>query len=425
MVNLKHSILLLSSTHALRGADRYLQALSFQGISSAEDEDCLPCHVVRPEVLTVNSSGHHDFRCLTPLLGDAYDSARSSLALEGLPPDLVQANQNSLEAGMWHICIQTGHYQVLHDQNRVVLAESPAIVDHSARRLSELSHFEQRRGRKSLLAVRVSSSVSGLSPTETLDEIAGALFGLGTNPYQLQPQQVVVNHVATVSHRQLVYEPAVEIIPGTIQNGVTEISIAAPFDSTVDVQTDILPLLVTATRDHIGSEAMDSIDNIIFCLPTGASFQGDADWTAFTYLWEPYSYYQQSRCTRLSVVMHELGHSTGFQHSGTAENDYNDKAGYMGFAVNEIGSPLKAYVSVNLHFYYCYGCHEIMRADILALLFLVSVAIRMGTSTTYRDGSKIVRWILILRLPSIRSSNSVWLLLCMRATNVWKSATRL
>ena len=351
MVNLKHSILLLSSTHALRGAERNLQ-----------DVDCLPCHVVRPGVLTVNSSGHHhDLRCLTPLLGDSYGSERTSLALEGLPHDLVQANQNALEAGRWHICIQTGHYQILHDQNRVlVLTESPIIVDHSARILSERSHFEQRRGRKSLLAVRVFSSVSGVSPTETLDEIAGALFGLGTNPFQLQPQQVVVNHVATVSHRQLIYEPAVEIIPGTILNGVTEISIAAPFDSTVDVQTDILPLIVTATRDHIGSEAMYSIDNIIFCLPTGASFQGDADWTAFTYLWEPYSYYQQSRCTRLSVVMHELGHSTGFQHSGTVGNDYNDKAGYMGYAVNELGSPLKAYVSVDIHYSYRYGHHEIM-----------------------------------------------------------------
>jgi hypothetical protein len=306
------------------------------------------------------NSENYDFRCLTPLLGDSYDSARTSLALEGLPPDLVQANQNALEAGMWHICIQTGHYQVLHDQNRVLLAESPIIVDHSARRLGELSHFELRRGRKSLLAVRVSSSVSGISPTETVDEIQGALFGLGTNPYQLQPHQVVVNHVATVSHRQLIYEPAVEIIPGTIQNGVTEISIDAPFDSTVDVQTDVLPLIVAATQEHIGSEAMYFIDKIIFCLPTGASFQGDPDWTAFTYLWEPYSYYQQSRCTRLSVVMHELGHSTGFQHSGTGDNDYNDKAGYMGYAVNEIGSPLKAYVSVLISCCCRYACHEII-----------------------------------------------------------------
>ena len=357
MVDWKHLVLLLSSTHALRGVDRHPQA--------GEDEDCLPCHVVRPVVLKKSSQSTNDrsendynsnVRCLTSPFGDdSYDnddSTRTSLALEGLPPDLVQANQNALDAGLWHICIQHGHYQVRHDQNRVRLAESPTIVDHSTRRLAERSNYERRRGRKSLLAVRVSSSVSSssMAPLETVDEIAGALFGLGTNPYQLQPQQVVVHHVATVSHGQLIYEPAVEGISGTIQNGVTEISIPVPFNSTVDVQTDVLPLLVTATREHIGSETMASVDKIIFCLPTGASFQGDAEWTAFTYLWEPYSYYQESRCTRLSVVMHELGHSTGFQHSGTVGNDYNDKAGYMGYAKNEIGSPLKAYVSVTIDF---------------------------------------------------------------------------
>lgn len=42
-----------------------------------------------------------------------------------------------------------------------------------------------------------------------------------------------------------------------------------------------------------------------------------------------YSYYQQSRCTKLSVVMHEVGHSLGFRHSGYAGNEYADESGYM------------------------------------------------------------------------------------------------
>lgn len=350
MTQWKNLLLLLSSAHAQRGVDRYLQ-------QEKVSDECLPCKVVRPEVLTESSAldnFEYDLRCLTSALDNG--SLRTSLALEGLPTDLLHANKDALEAGEWHICVQAGDYHVQHEQNRVLLAESPTITifDRRDRSLQEQSNYDLRLGRQSLLAVRVSSSVSGVSPTETVDEIEAALFGSGPNPDQLEPHQVVVNHYAAVSHGQLLYEPAVADIPGTIRNGVTEISIDTPFDETVDVQTDILPRLLTATRERIGSDTLDSIDKIIFCLPTGAHFEGDADWTAFTYLWEPYSYYQRSRCTRLSVVMHELGHAVGFLHSGTADgNAYNDKAGYMGYAVNELGFPLKAYVSRHLTFPPC------------------------------------------------------------------------
>ena len=43
--------------------------------------------------------------------------------------------------------------------------------------------------------------------------------------------------------------------------------------------------------------------------------------------------------------MHELGHGLGFQHSGVDDNLYADKSGYMGYAVNRVGAPRKAFVS--------------------------------------------------------------------------------
>ena len=36
----------------------------------------------------------------------------------------------------------------------------------------------------------------------------------------------------------------------------------------------------------------------------------------------------------------------GFQHSGIGDDMYNDKTGYMGFAINRLGMPLKAFVSL-------------------------------------------------------------------------------
>jgi len=111
--------------------------------------------------------------------------------------------------------------------------------------------------------------------------------------------------------------------------------------------------ILEATEEQLGS--LDEIANhIIFCIPTGSLIQGSTAWMAYTYLYEPvsvdvlalprmncgpcvatpstntsafslspqYSYYQKSRCTRLSVVMHEMGHSLGFRHSGLHGNGY-------------------------------------------------------------------------------------------------------
>lgn len=40
-----------------------------------------------------------------------------------------------------------------------------------------------------------------------------------------------------------------------------------------------------------------------------------------------------------------MGHGIGFKHSGMGGNEYADKTGYMGYAVNSPGAPRKAFVS--------------------------------------------------------------------------------
>lgn len=56
--------------------------------------------------------------------------------------------------------------------------------------------------------------------------------------------------------------------------------------------------------------------------------------------------YFVSNATPHNTAIHELGHSLGFQHSGIEDNIYADKTGYMGYAVNQIGTPRKSFVSV-------------------------------------------------------------------------------
>jgi hypothetical protein len=44
----------------------------------------------------------------------------------------------------------------------------------------------------------------------------------------------------------------------------------------------------------------------------------------------------------------KMGHGLGFQHSGIGDDTYSDKTDYMGFAVNMVGLPRKAFVSLSL-----------------------------------------------------------------------------
>jgi Gametolysin peptidase M11 len=46
--------------------------------------------------------------------------------------------------------------------------------------------------------------------------------------------------------------------------------------------------------------------------------------------------------------MHEMGHGLGFKHSGNGVDEYADKTGYMGYAVNYQAMPRKAFVSIAL-----------------------------------------------------------------------------
>ena len=272
-------LLLISSAHALRGGnDRHLQ-----------QTNCLECHVVHPEVLRESNVAVPEvesLRCLTSKTLPSSTSAsstssrtsshfRSSLALEGLPQDLIDANLDALKAGEWHICIED--YTIFPDTHTVLVAEDSKILsldddeqDAARRHLQD----QVRVGTQRLLAVRVTSAVSGEEPNETLESIEGAIFGTGPNPDNISAEGTVVQQYAAVSHGQLLFQAAEG---PSIINGVLEIAIDLPFVGTTNVQTQILPLLRTATEAAVGSSLSSNTpvaDKIVYCLPDGRRFSG-------------------------------------------------------------------------------------------------------------------------------------------------------
>lgn len=285
------------------------------------------CHVVHPEIL-VEDKDHSVERdevvhCVTQLPGNSF---RSALSIE-LPPLFLKQHSEFLEQGSLHVCIQDATVQ----HGSVLLGSEPEFeVLHTSDQRRKLN--VATTGTKRLLAVRITTEQE--RPDETLEFMEGTIFGTGDQA----ETHSVVSQYAALTHGQLQY---VKAEGPNIVNGVTEVRIQTSSLVGKDVQGNLKEDILTQTEDLLG-DLEDVADNIIFCLPTGSLFN-DKDWTAFTYLFEPYSYYQKSRCTRLSVVAHELGHSLGFQHSGVGDSKYADKSGYMGFAINHVGRPLKAF----------------------------------------------------------------------------------
>lgn len=311
----------------------------FQGQAVAEA--ALTCNLAYAEILTEEGDDADDeddednttLYCLTKRSGYAYRESIPSV----LPAAFVEEHREAISAGTLKVSVAS-QYLVTDDNDVQTLVVPDQSIDalivvrtsnndiRERRRLSK----EVRSGRKRLLAVRLLANGGTEVPPETLPDIRNAIFGSAST----QNLPTVTSQYAAVSHGKLQIVPAQG--PG-IQDGVIEITMQASLATgNVSIQGPMLEDILRSTANALGD--LDEVaDHIIFCLPSGSLLNGKAKWTAFTYLYEPYSYYQRSRCTKLSVPMHELGHGVlGYKHSGKGRDRYADEQGYMG--VSESGS---------------------------------------------------------------------------------------
>ena len=242
--------------------------------------------------------------CLTKLPETGF---RDSIPLR-LPASFVQENAKSVQSGNFLVSVPTEFMETNNVSRRLVVPDSRVgslrlPSKESERRQQRRLSKEVRSGTKRLLAVRLSANGGSEVPEETVEEIQNTIFGSATT----QNLPTVVSQYAAVSHGALQFVPAQGV---GIENGVIEIVMDAPLATkNVSIQGPMLQEILKSAAGTLGD--LDEVaDHIIFCLPTGSILNGSAKWTAFTYLYEPYSYYQRSRCTKLSVPMHEIGHCT-------------------------------------------------------------------------------------------------------------------
>jgi hypothetical protein len=309
------------------------------------DNDCTVCHITEVEATfdSSDSSSHSvQYAC-------HYDSGlgfRDTLDAT-LPQSALDQYRTTIQSGTAHFCIPN-KYKV----GRAFVVPADSQLELLQRR-NLLSHKDFTIGTKRVLAVRVTSS-SGEEPDETVEEIGQAVFGTNWDPSTLaQPSATVFQQYQAVSHGQL---QLVQAKGNNISNGILQVKLNETIAGK-EIQRDLISGILAATQAAVGVDLSKVAEHFIFCIPNSSLLDGTDTWTAFTYLFEPvsidclcctalppllsltqislcsprpqYSYYQQSRCTKLSVVMHEFGHSLGFRHSGYAGNEYADTSGYM------------------------------------------------------------------------------------------------
>jgi hypothetical protein len=276
--------------------------------------------VVRPEVLVAvlgDATGGEDtmdspfevsaIDCI-PLYSQEESNRRSRrravIPLLGLT-GIENVHEDELEAGSLHLCITEPFWTddgsidlSMSGRYRWLDASSLIVDDRSLQQQLPRPQSIARSGAKTLLAVRVIAN--GVAPVETLADMEGTIFGTGAKAIEA----TVVAQYQQMSHGKLQYEPLTMPGNSNVKNGVMELTM--PKLLGVNVQGAFTELMLNKTQDLLlGADSTgtleDAVDNIIFCLPDGGLFKGSTDWTAFTYLFEPYSYYQKERCTRLSV----------------------------------------------------------------------------------------------------------------------------
>lgn len=248
--------------------------------SSLEGDNCLYCDLVRPEVLPQDEADQHEeapLVCETQVPNASY---KRGYPIE-LSDSFLKENASQLATGITRVCVQGG---VIDGDKLIVPDRNAVVMDEPNTDQRRLAASSIRIGTKTLLAVRVTSSI-GEAPVETVDAIESAIFGTGENPEGIPDDASVVAQYEAISHGKLLFTPASG--SSNIQNGVANVEIDHRFFGR-DVQFGLVPQILAQTEAVVGP--LSNIDRIIFCLPNGSRFQGSTSWTAYTYLFHQVSH---------------------------------------------------------------------------------------------------------------------------------------
>lgn len=264
------------------------------------------------------------FECLTDSTSEVGILAEIPYQME-LPQDFVEEHMASLLTGRSTICIPGGRAIRLPNSTMAdqVIVPQGAEIQMVFRGELPMESIEPVTGNRSVLVVRVSGTSE--SPGESVERLAGAVFGLGNEPLRNSMRA----QFGRCSFSKLDFTPA---------SGFPEL-----YNGVVDIQLDysvrgrntfrVLNDAATSVAVALGVNSLAStFDHVMFCIARGTiNVQEEEDWLAFADLRGWRSTFNSDRCDSLSFLMHEIGHNLDLVHSShdIFEGDYGDTTGMV------------------------------------------------------------------------------------------------
>ena len=292
----------------------------------ANSEECLYCQILAVPIDFENPSSPDviQFDCLTDVAGEVGILAEIPYQI-ALPQAFVEEHNMALQSGLSTVCIPGGRAIRLPDSplpDQIVFPEGADI-----QLLPETEEPEEGEGlglgNRTVLIVRVSGSDD--SPEESVETLAGAVFGLGsqalTNSMRAQFQRC--------SFSKIDFLPASSF--SQLNNGVLDIQLNYSLRGKNTLRVWRHAQNSVARQLRIDSFKRN-FHHVMFCIARGTT-HGDrgTEWLAFAHIKHYFSVFNSMRCASLSVLMHEIGHNLGLMHSaGDITGDpYGDTTGVV------------------------------------------------------------------------------------------------
>ena len=254
------------------------------------------------------------FECLTDANGESGIDEEIPYVID-LPRDFVEDNVISLLSGASQVCIPGGRAIRLPNStlpDQIVIPEGAELrMTLSAPGEPDLQSF----GNRSVLVVRVSGTNE--SPVETVEQLAGAVFGLGSQALNNSMRA----QYGRCSFSRLDFRPASG--NDNMYNGVVDIQLGYSLRGSGASQ--VVRDAIRSVRGLLGlaSPLKANFDHVMFCVARGTTLvlpgelNPNPNWVAHAELTGWRSFYNSDWCDSLSLLMHEIGHNLGLSHSGT------------------------------------------------------------------------------------------------------------
>mmetsp|Transcript_1254 Transcript_1254/g.2744 ORF Transcript_1254/g.2744 Transcript_1254/m.2744 type:complete len:810 (+) Transcript_1254:238-2667(+) len=241
-------------------------------------------------------------------IGQGAIMSGASIDLQGGAPQVIDEDEEKIKWKSGTTYSNTGGRRHLEDDDA-----------QQMRNLEQLHrlHYNTTFGEKAVLAVKVITADAEYEFTE--EYLSERVFGAGTNG-----TMSIASQYSACSHNQLNLVPATR--PG-ISNGVVTITIPTNTSEAAD-KYEIVNNITLAINAAFGVSNPSIIaKHVIYCLPPDAY-----DGSSYAYMNHWMSVYQNEKCNTLSIVMHEIGHNLGMDHSNEGDEEYGDVSGFMGYS---------------------------------------------------------------------------------------------